>query len=221
VVNSRGITFWLLGTLVTVRYTFFLLALLLGLQRRSVAALLSWAVVSFVAVLLHELAHALAARFYRQTPQIELHGMGGVTTWTWRGELRWYQRVWISLAGPGIGFLIGGLLVLAGTLAPSDPSSALELARRDFLWVTLAWGVFNLLPILPLDGGQALLEVLERVMGRDRGRYAARVVSCVAGFGAAILALAAGLPWAGLLCGVFAFDNLQRMRGQPGIQMTR
>ena len=83
VASRHGIFFWLLRTLVKVRYTFFLSAFLLGLRSASVATLLVWVAVVFAAILLHEVGHALAARFYRQTPQIELHFMGGTTKWAW------------------------------------------------------------------------------------------------------------------------------------------
>ena len=149
VASRHGVFFWLLRTLVKVRYTFFLSAFLLGLRRPSVVTLFVWVGVLFIAILLHELGHALAARFYRQNPQIELHAMGGTTSWTWIDELKWWQRVIISFAGPGIGFLVGGLLYLGYTLVPVDEPYLLRLARYDFLWVSIAWGVFNLLPDAP------------------------------------------------------------------------
>jgi hypothetical protein len=112
VVSRRGIFFWLLRTVVQVRYSFFLTAVLLGMRVGSLPALLVWVAVSFLAILLHEFGHALAARLYRQTPQIEIHGFGGLTKWAWVDELKWSQRVFISLAGPGIGFVAGGLAYL-------------------------------------------------------------------------------------------------------------
>ena len=99
VVSRHGIFFWFLRTLVKVRWTFFLVTVLLGLRTRSVEGVLTWIVVAFFAIVLHECGHALAARFYRQSPQIELHAMGGVTKWTWVDELKWSQRVVISVAG--------------------------------------------------------------------------------------------------------------------------
>src|SRR5262249_21221690 len=161
------------------RYTFFISAFLLGLRRPSVITLFVWVAVLFLAILLHELGHALAARFYRQNPQIELHAMGGTTSWTWIDELKWHQRVIIGIAGPAIGFLASGLLYLGYALVPVQEPYFLRLARYDFLWVTIAWGVFNLLPMLPLDGGQALCETLEHRLGSKRGRLLTRKISCV------------------------------------------
>jgi len=221
VATRHGIFFWLLRTLVKVRYTFFLTSFLLGLRNRSVPTLLVWVAVVFSAILLHELGHALAARFYGQSPQISLHAMGGTTSWAWVDELKWSQRIVISAAGPGIGFVAGGLLYLGSLLAPLNEPYLLRVAQYDFFWITLAWGLFNLLPLLPFDGGQILGETLERRLGADQGRLWTRRVSCATGF----IGLAAGLLlnqlWAGLLCGLFALDNLQRMRGQPGFAWPR
>ena len=76
VVSRHGIFFWLLRTIVRVRYTFFLTTVLLGLRTASVGRLLVWTVVSFLAILLHEFGHAFAARYYGQDPKIEIHGFG-------------------------------------------------------------------------------------------------------------------------------------------------
>ena len=43
---------------------------------------------------------------------------------------------------------------------------------NDVMWVNLGWGVLNLLPILPLDGGHIASSVAELVAGR-KGRLAA------------------------------------------------
>ena len=219
VVSRHGIFFWLLRTIVRVRYTFFLTSVLLGMRIRSFGPLLVWIVVSFLAILLHEFGHAFAARFYGQDPKIEIHGFGGVTQWAWVDELRWWQRVIISVAGPGIGFLVGGLLYLGQPLLPGFDSYLLWLANRYFLWVTLGWGLFNLLPILPMDGGRSLSEILEHRMGQSRGRRLARQVS----IGTAALAMIGGIGWGEvwvvILCAIFAFDNYQRMRGRPGVEL--
>jgi Zn-dependent protease len=81
--------------------------------------------------------------------------------------------------------------------------------------------VFNLLPLLPMDGGQVLAETLEHRLGGQRGRLVARKVSCVTGFVGMVVGFVLNQLWAGLLCGIFAFDNLQRMRGLPGIALPK
>lgn len=221
VVSRKGIFFWLFRCLVRVRYTFFLATALLGLRSRSITGIAAWLVAVFAAVLLHEFGHAFAARAFRQKPRIELHALGGETTWAWTNGLTWFQRVYIALAGPAAGFAVGGLLWLAGRFIPPGEPHVVSLVRHNFLWATLAWGAFNLVPMFPLDGGQVFAEVVEHRFGRDRGRLLARQVS----IGAGLVGLAAGIlldeAWLGLLCGVLAFDNYQRLRGLPGFALPR
>jgi Zn-dependent protease len=221
-VSRHGIFFWFLRSLVKVRWTFFLTSVLLGLRARSVTGVAVWLVVVFFAILLHECGHALAARHYGQDPQIELHGFGGVTKWAWVDELKWWNRVVISLAGPFAGFLLGGIAWAVAQLWPAVVFSSYPayLAYYQFLGASLAWGAFNLLPLLPMDGGAAMAEFLEHRKGRAEGRLLAYRISFVTG----VAGLAAGLffeeTWAGLLCGMFAWDNYQRMKGLPGFRFS-
>jgi stage IV sporulation protein FB len=216
-VDRSGIFLWLLHNVVAVRYSFFLVVLLMA-SRRPPLLLPGWLLVVTIAILLHELGHAVTARAYGQNPAIELHAMGGTTSWQWRGRPRWHQRALIALAGPAVGFAAGGLLYAATTmLSAAWPFPALVLiAVRDFLWVTLAWGAFNLLPILPLDGGGVAEAVLSSRLDEARARFLARVLSCVCGALCAVLAIAGGQVWAGVLCALFTWNNLQKLRGVPG-----
>ena len=52
-----------------------------------------------------------------------------------------------------------------------------------FIWVTLAWGLINWLPIGGLDGWHILAELLERWLP-GRGRRAAAVIGLVVALGA-------------------------------------
>jgi stage IV sporulation protein FB len=219
VFSRKGTFFWLLRTLVTVRWSFFLVTLLLGLRAGSALAVAIWIPVVFVAILLHECGHALAARHYRQQPRIELHAMGGVTKWAWLDELRWRDRIVISLAGPAAGFMLAALIVAASVGWAGEVSAAALIARRQMLWVTVAWGGFNLLPLMPMDGGQALAEFLEHRMGRDPGRLLARKVSVVTGAAGFVVGATFNEAWIALVCALFALDNYQRMRGQPGFDL--
>jgi membrane-associated protease RseP (regulator of RpoE activity) len=54
------------------------------------------------------------------------------------------------------GFILGGLLfVLYRLLAPIE-SNLLNFIISQLLWVNVGWGVLNLIPIMPLDGGSIM-----------------------------------------------------------------
>jgi membrane-associated protease RseP (regulator of RpoE activity) len=73
-------------------------------------------------------------------------------------------------------------------------------------WVNISWGVLNLLPILPLDGGNVLLLVLQAAT-HGAGERPARIVSMIgAGIGA-ILGVATGQIGSALLALWLASNN--------------
>lgn len=201
-------TFTLFGFPVRVRPFFFLVVLFLGAPRgeewtqRVFAELAIWMVVVFAAILLHELGHAWVMRHYGFSPSIELHGLGGATAWG-RGPARptAAQRVAVSLAGPAAGIAVGIPLIVLDA-AGGTSHWALAEAMRVGWWTTLGWGVLNLVPMLPWDGGHALEGAVD-YFAEGRGRRVAAVVTfAVAGcaIAAAWLFIPAGALWITLLC---------------------
>jgi len=73
--------------------------------------------------------------------------------------------------------------------------------------------------VIPLDGGHAMDEVLQHHLGGDRGRLLARKISIVFGFAGVVVGIYLDHIWAALLLGLYAYDNLQRLRGLPGVQL--
>jgi len=221
VVSRHGVFFWLFSTLVTVRFTFFLVMVLMaGLSRRSFLQILVCVFVAGFGVLLHEFGHVGAARYYRHKPRVELYTMGGVTTWESDGREGWRERLVISLAGPAIGLVLAGLVWLSlETLGFRPGSPFVHLALGDFIGVSFGWGLFNLLPILPLDGGQALEAILTGRFARDP-RRTTRIVSLIVGGVTALLAFSAGWTWAGALAAMFAYNNAQRLRGGREVRIV-
>jgi Zn-dependent protease len=217
---SSGLSFSLFGNVVRIGSSFWLLTLVLALSggNRDLIGVLGWLVVVTISVLWHELGHATVARLFGQTPVIDLHGMGGTTWWTPTRRLAWPERLAISLAGPAAGLIVGLVVYALWASGRVDPTSpAANRFIRDFLWVNIGWGVFNLLPILPLDGGGILAALLEGALG-PRGLRVARWTSVVVGAGCALLAVRAGMTWAALILGLFAFNNFQALRLAPGPQ---
>jgi len=112
-----------------------------------------WIGVALVVMLVHELGHFFAMRAYgyRNVKLFFLPFFGAAVSGTNETAPAWKQAVMILL-GPLPGLLIGFLMIAIGQ--PAKESFLFELGL--FFVVVNA---FNLIPILPLDGGR-LFEVL-------------------------------------------------------------
>ena len=151
--------------------TFFLIAALIGfLNSMTLVGTVIWIVIILVSVLIHEFGHALTATLFGLSPRIELVALGGLTYHEGGGLKTWKQFL-IVFNGPLFGFF----LFLFGTLLVQIPPVALSYfgsVLQTFRLVNLFWTVLNLVPVLPLDGGQLLRIVLEGVFGVKGFRYA-------------------------------------------------
>jgi len=78
--------------------------------------------------------------------------------------------------------------------------------------VGIVWTIFNLLPVLPLDGGQSLQALLDLLTG-GRGRRPTLVISIVVGGLGALWALSAEQLWIAFLAGLFTWRNVQALGG--------
>lgn len=220
--RRRGLRFGLLGFPVEVDLSFLIVLAFLGYATlsRGLAFLAAWVVIAAVSVLVHELGHAVAARAAGAHPHIALVGFGGLTTFEQpTGGLSRARSIGISLAGPATGLVLGGGLLLLRRSADLDPFSLGAYALYAGVFVTLGWGLLNLLPILPLDGGNVLVELLPGPPAR-RIRLAA-VVSIGCAVSAAVVALLAGQVYAALLAGWLAVGNVAAVRvPRPALQTS-
>lgn len=212
---------------VRVQGWFILMALLLGSNERDPMKLGIWVVVVVASVVIHELGHALVGKAFGLAPSIELHGMGGTTSFQARdgegarGALGTAKSVAISLAGPFAGFLFA-LVVIALRFAGVHPTHPLALYAVSLLFmVNIGWGIFNLLPMLPLDGGNVLRSVLTAVT-RKNGEKVARIISVVVAAAIALYAVQRQQWWILYLGVLFAFRNVQALRqaGQMQVDQT-
>lgn len=187
------------------------MAIVLGARLERPDLIAVWVGIVFVSVLVHELGHALVGRMFGLAPQIELHGMGGTTSWTNARDIGNAASVAISLAGPFAGFALAAVLFLAGRLG-FKPHGQLASAALDMaLFINIRWGLFNLAPMLPLDGGNVVRSTLNGLT-KGRGEKAARVVSIVTG---ALFLTYAALTvqlWLGALAAFFLWMNMQAYR---------
>jgi Zn-dependent protease len=203
--------FRVFGFPVTIDISFIVVAALLGYYPGVTArGFVVWLVMVPLAVLSHELGHAFVARPTGAEPAITLAGLGGVTTYVPPHRLSRGRNVAISLAGPAVGIVIGGALVLYAVYGGLHSGGMAATIVDTAVFTTLGWSVLNLLPILPLDGGQALRELLP---GSPRVRQTrAAMVSIVVGAAFALLAVKLNYLFGGLLLLFLIYSNVQTVR---------
>jgi Zn-dependent protease len=169
--------------------------------------LIEWLIVIFVSILIHELGHALVVRSFGLSPQILLYSMGGLTSWIDDKGVSYAKQIAISLAGPLAGFIFYGLVSVSNIFLPDLFADSLgRQIYEDLQWVNVGWGVFNLLPILPLDGGNAIYSVEQWVTKKHTG-IITRVLSLLVAAGVGLWALSVGWTWIVLLMGLFSWNN--------------
>lgn len=190
---------------VRVELGFFVVAALLGASLGTIGAIAIWVAVVLVSVLVHELGHAVAMRLSGVSARIVLHGMGGLTIPAASIASR-PKRIVVDLAGPVAALVLLGVpgAWLARTL--DDPGPTVEIALLSIVWVNVAWSLVNLLPILPLDGGNVTKELLD-VATDGHGEVPARVVSILVAGAAGLYALRSGLLFAGMFAVFFLAMN--------------
>lgn len=216
--TSGDLDFSLFGIPVRVSPLFWLIGLVLGLgvADRSLLALAAWMVAFFVSILVHELGHALALMAFRQRPWITLYGFGGLTSHDPSlggrrpGAL---GEILISLAGPAAGFLLAGLVFALLSVMPADRtlSASMEVLLGAMLGINIFWGILNLMPVYPLDGGQVAREVLCLFSPR-RGVRWSLALSMVVAVGLAVVAAMRGSWIMALFFLAMAVGNFQAMQ---------
>jgi Zn-dependent protease len=207
-------SFRLFGVNVEIQMGFWITAALLGWPDTGMPdrMIVVWIGVVLVSVLVHELGHAFAVMRHRIEPEITLHWMGGTTAWQPILPLRRRDHVFVSAAGPLAGFALFGVLWLVGFVAPglyAALPTPLYVAVVYLQRVNLAWSIFNLIPVLPLDGGH----ILEHALGPKRVRLTAGISLGVAAM-LVFFFLRTHSYWGVFLFGMAAMQNLQRLRAE-------
>lgn len=165
-----------------------------------------WVIVVFVSVLAHEMGHALMSRRFGATPRIRLYALGGLA---YRDRvLNRSRSIAVSLAGPFAGFLLGGIVWAIHRALPPLPGPT-EFLLNSLEYANIGWGLVNLAPVLPLDGGH-VMEQWFRIQNTAK----AMKISMVVAIALALLAAVKGVFGVAILFGGLAFFNGQKLRAR-------
>jgi Zn-dependent protease len=170
------------------------------------------ALLLFVSVLCHELGHSLVAQSQgTKVNSITLFLFGGIAAISEEAKTPG-QAFQVAIAGPLVSLGLYGILqIITRSLIADSPS---EVLTQELSRINLVLALFNLLPGLPLDGGQLLKAAIWKATGnRFRGVHWAAKVGQALGWFAVLFGLTAifllGSPsgaWIALL-GWFVLRN--------------
>jgi stage IV sporulation protein FB len=202
-----------------------------GDQRELLRYLVIWNGAVFGSILLHEMGHALAYRWFGQATQVVLYHFGGLTVptlWGRRGAQAPGARFLVSAAGPAAQLACAAILIVglrtAGYAVPfpiADLGARLGLGEGRpiesrfvfalvwfLLQINLFWPLLNLVPVPPLDGGQMVRDGL-LVIGVGDAPRIANVIGMVVGGLTAWWAYGRGEPYLGIMFAMLAVGCFQ------------
>ena len=226
--NSYEISFSLFGFPTTIQPFFWLVALIitaLSLGRIDdnmpiwLACLCVGTSGILLSILVHELGHALTFRYLLRTPStIVLHGFGGMTVpqhyrrgYGFSGAV---TQCFLAFSGPLAGFILAFLAFLFLEFVPVNLENAGPAAILLYYFVgwtmniSILWGIFNLLPIHPMDGGHISREIFMYCFPR-RGIEFSLVLSMVLAVFLIAVALQNGAIPIAFIFAFFAYQNFQ------------
>ncbi len=226
-----------LGIPVRVHPFFWLTAAMLGWRDQDLPLVAHWIACTFVSILIHEYGHGLMSRAFRDSPSILLWGMGGLC-FTHDDRQSTRERLLVILAGPGAGFLFALVIMIVTSIVwgvtPAEHLGTVKeligLGSTDFsirdrtgpgwiavtyvtlIYINIRWGLVNLLPIWPLDGGQAAQIVLTHFNRRNGRRWSHILGLLVSGSLAILVLLNSGSIFYIIFFGLFAVTNYQMLQ---------
>ncbi|MDR5657895.1 M50 family metallopeptidase [Serpentinicella sp. ANB-PHB4] len=125
-------------------------------------------------IIIHELAHCMVSIFFSvKVENIELFFFGGVIKSEKTFVVNPQKEILISIAGP-----VSNLLMFLVAYVINCYIYTHELIYF-FITLNLSIGIFNMIPILPLDGGRILRALINIVYNRNKATYVAVVIGKV------------------------------------------
>jgi len=225
--TANDITFNLFGFPTRIQPFFWLIAVLITALNAGpidnmpvwILCVLFGMVGVLLSILVHELGHAFSFRYLFNVPcDIVLHGFGGAAVPQQHYQRRYgfhgtVMNCFLSFSGPLAGFVLALVLFAVLLMLQFPPMS--ESPFHFFLWFTMIisiiWGIFNLLPIYPMDGGHIAREAFLFFFPRRGVEY-----SLIFSMGCAVVLAVVGFvflkaPLIALFLGFFAYQNYQEL----------
>lgn len=207
-VTPFDLQFRLLGIPVRVHPLFWLIMLLISGQTTNLRAAFVFVACAFLSVLVHEMGHGLASRLMGDEPiGIVLYAMGGFCAFH-QDRLSPWRRIFVLISGPGAGFLLLFAVIALQVFGKVPSSPVLREALSYLFVINLFWGVLNLYPLWPLDGGQITGTVLSMISPRSGMRWA-HIISLLTAGGFAVFFATRQDWWMAVWFGYFGVINYQ------------
>ncbi|MDP4624008.1 MAG: site-2 protease family protein [Akkermansiaceae bacterium] len=127
-------------------------------SKEGLIRLLLFILAGFISILVHELGHALSARHFGHRVHIVLQAFGGYAAYQGGSHAR-KNTFLITAAGPAIQIALG-LVALAFAKQFDGFGPQISYFVGVLYVISFFWAIFNLLPILPMDGGRMLETIL-------------------------------------------------------------
>lgn len=114
-------------------------------------------VIFLIFISLHELAHLLFGILIGGKPEsICVNPLGLSLEFYSYGKDKSLNRMLLFLIGPLVNFALAIIF---------KKFNFLEEYNQKIVYTNLALGIFNLIPIIPLDGGKVLFEIIKKIYG--------------------------------------------------------
>lgn len=119
-------------------------------------------------IILHELSHLLVGIIVGGKPKkLSIHPFGASIEFYSYGKRIFFYKIFFYLSGP---FLNLALAIIFYFLK-------IENYRLKIIYINIALCFFNLLPILPLDGGNIIKETFINIFNYEKGLEIALIIS--------------------------------------------
>ncbi len=243
--TAYDVNFAVFGFPVRISAFFWLAAVVFGqgTAARGIPVLLMWVGAMLLSILVHELGHTFAFRRCGISSHIVLYHFGGLAipdghrvAWSSSTQREDPQTsIFISIAGPALEIFSAVALIfainLAGYAAPTDalmqrflpaqtgapiPNDLVSYFVGFYCYVSIYWGLLNLLPIYPLDGGK-IARSLMQLFGNPAVAVPYSLMLSVGV--AAIIALygfSNGETYLAIMFGILGYSSFQQLQMYQG-----